>query len=355
VNRTKNTSGIEDFDALNSQSPLGNFFQSRQFYEILKLADRAPFFLTASEARSAGLLAYTLPDTRFISRFFPNLIVYYGPILGKNANSNTLDNLLRQLKKEAQKRGAVRVDIRTPCPFREMHNVFVKNGYVRYDPGGEYSVVINLTKDENTLWREMNSGARRDVKRAIQSSVKIKEVADKRDLCSFYEIYVRTARRRNFVPYSFDFFNAIRLKLEPSGVAKSFLAWRGGIPIAGILNTIYNDQSVVFINASLREYWNHRPNHLLHWHSICWSKNEAKAKTFKLYHLPKSRSLKNGIDYYSFKTSLGGNLIHECYFYYKIVSQIKWQVLETPSKLLQIGNAIRILQHAQRMRKSGIA
>lgn len=350
VNKTKDRSRIRDFEALNARSPLGSFFQSREFYEVLKLANRDPFFVTASKERDAGLLAYNFPDTRFISRFFPNLIVYYGPVLGRNADSNNLDNLLRDLDIEAQKRGAVRVDIRTQCLFRKMHNIFVKNRYVRYDPGGEYSVIIDLTKDQNTLWREMTKRARRSIKRAIKNNVKIREVTSKRDLYGFYKIYVSTTRRRNFAPYSFSFFDSIRLKLERSGVAKFFLAWHGGRPIASILITIYNGQSVVFINASLKEYWGLCPNHLLHWHSICWSKSEAKANTFKLYHLPKSKP-KSGIDYHSFKTSFGGNLIHECYFYYKIVSQIKWQVLETLSKLLQVGNAIRILRRVQRKLK----
>ena len=328
---------IRDLELLNKQYDLGNFFQSREFYEVLRLANLNPFIITASKPKlSAGLLAYTLPGRPIVSHFFPNLIVYYGPILAENADKNALDILLRNLDSEAEERRAIRVDIRTPSPFCELHNVFEKNGYVRYDPGGEYSIIIDLTRDEDTLWSEMRRNTRRAIRKAAEKKVKIREVATERDVRSFYEIYASTAERRKFTPYPFSFLDAFRFKLEPKGVAKFFLAWYRGRPIAGILNTIYNGQSVPFIAASLKEYWKLYPNHLLFWHSICWSKVEAKAEIFKLYHLPRSRSAKNGIDYHMFKTSFGGKLVRECAFYYKVISPFRLQLLESIGRLLHV-------------------
>lgn len=338
VNIMQTSNRIRDFELLNKQHPTGNFFQSHEFYDVLKLANLKPFIVVTSEREvNGGLLAYTLPNPSFISRFFPNLIVYYGPILADTTNLNTLDMLLNNLDLEMRRCGIVQVDIRAPFPYCKLNDIFTQNEYVRYDPGGEYSIIIDLAEDENALWKKTKRLARRSIKRAIKSNVKVTEVASERDLHSFHEIYISTAERRNFVPYSFSFFNAFRLKLEPRGVAKFFIAWHGSKPIAGILNTIYNGQSVPFINASLDEYWKLCPNHLLFWHSMCWSKVEAKAKTFKLYHLPKSKSPKNVIDYYSFKTLFGGDLIHECSFYRKIVSPIKLQILEKAGKLLHLG------------------
>ena len=333
------------------QSPLGNFFQSPEFYDVLRLANRNPFILTAPEQDcTAGLLAYTSPDFRLVSQLrllsqlFHNLTVYYGPILAKTTNSNAVDMLLSDLDSEARKQDAVRVDIRTPFPPSTLNDVFEQNGYIRYDPGGEYSVIIDLTKDEDTLWKEMKRSARENIKKTIQKNVKIKEVDNEQELRSFHQIYLSTAERRDFTPYSFSFFNALRLKCQPKGIAKFFLAWHGEKPIAGILNIVYNGQSVPFIAASLKDYWKPSPNHLLFWHSICWSKVEAKAQTFKLYHLPKSKCPKNGIDYYTFKTCFGGDLIRECSFYYKVISPFKLQLLEKGSRLLREGHVRQILR-----------
>lgn len=324
---------------------MGNFFQSPEFYEVLNLANQHPFVVTVSERECmAGLLAYTLPESSLVSQFFPSLMVYYGPILTKDTNSNSLDTLLSNLDSEARKRGAVRVDIRTPFPACTLNNVFEQNGYVRYDPGGEYSVIIDLTKDENTLWEEMKKFARQNIKKAIRRNVKIKEVANEQELRSFHQIYLHTAERRDFIPYSLSFFNALKLKLQPKGIAKFFLAWHGEKPIAGILNIVYNGHFVPFIAASLKDYWKLSPNHLLFWHSICWSKVETKAQTFKLYHLPKSKYPKNGIDYYTFKTCFGGDLIRECSFYYKVISPLKLQLLERVSSLLRVGNVRQIIR-----------
>ena len=205
-------------------------------------------------------------------------------------------------------------------------------------------MIIDLAKDENTLWKEMKKFARQNVKKAIQRNVKIREVANEQELRSFHQIYLHTAERRDFIPYSFSFFNALRSKFQPKGIAKFFLAWHGKKPIAGILNVVYNGQSVPFIAASLKDYWKLSPNHLLFWHSICWSKVEAKAQTFKLYHLPKSKCPKNGIDYYSFKTCFGGDLVRECSFYYKVISPLKLQLLEKVSRLLRVGHVKQILR-----------
>jgi hypothetical protein len=285
-----------------------------------------------------ALLSYTALDSPLVMRFFPSLTVYYGPILGKDANPKALDILLDNLNKEARRRAAVRLDIRTPFSCHTLNDLFEKNGYIRYNPGGEYSVLIDLNKDENELWKEMKNMARSCVRNAIRNNVEIKEIQDEQDLRSFYEIYLETAERRKFLPYPLNFFKAFRLKLEPKGVCKFFLSWHNGIPIAGILNTIYHGQSIPLIQASLYNFWHLHPNHLLYWHSICWSKVVANAKIFKLYHLPQFPP-KAGIDYYTFKTSFGGRLIQECAFYYKIFPSFRQQFL---NKLGNIQNKIGV-------------
>lgn len=345
MKRTQNSTRIRDFELLNKQSPLGNFFQSREFYEALNLANQHPFLVTTSERElSGGLLAYTFDAPLFIPRIFPALMVYYGPVLAENAGPNTLGTLLRNLDSEARKRGAVRVDIRTPFPPPTLNDVFLQNGYTRFNPGGEYSVIIDLAKDENTLWSEMRRSTRRAIKKAIQRNVEIKEVANYQDLCSFYQIYLHLAQRRHFAPRSFSLLNALKSKLQPKGITKFFLAWHGEKPIAGILNVIYNGQSIPFLAASLKDYWNLFPNHLLFWHSIRWSKVKAKVQIFKLYHLPKAEDHKSGINYRPFKTSFGGDLIRECSFYYKNISPLKLQILEKTTRLFRAANFGQILR-----------
>lgn len=163
---------------------MGNFFQSPEFYNVLTLAYQNPFVVTAPERdRVAGLLAYVLPEhSSLVSKFFPSLMVYYGPILAEDANLNAVDALLRALDSEARKQGALGVTMRTPFPPRKLNDVFGQNGYSRYDPGGEYSVIIDLAKDENALWKEMKRLTRRCIKKAIKRDVKIKEVTNEQEL-----------------------------------------------------------------------------------------------------------------------------------------------------------------------------
>lgn len=337
MKKTETHSEIRDFELMNKQSPLGNFFQSCEYYNALRFANSDPFFVTADKRGvKGGLLAFTPPTAPFIKRMFPSLMVYYGPVLDKDSDPKVLDVLLNKLDSEARKRHAMRVDFRTPFPPSDLNKIFVQNGYHRFDPGGEYSVIIDLKKSETALWKEMKRFTKENIKKAKRKNVEIKEVNDEYELRRFYQIYSSTARRRNFVPHPFGLFKCLFSESQPKGTCKFFMAWLGTKPIAIILNFIYNGQCTPFINASLRKYWNFSPNHLLFWHSICWSKVKTKAQTFKIYHLPKTKCRINGIDYFTFKTSFGGDLIRECSFYYKNISPFKFRLLRAINKFSRL-------------------
>ena len=344
---------LEDFERPSKQSPQGNFFQSVEFYHVLKKAKLNPFVLTVCDRECvSGLLAYEERgwESAHYLRHFRNIIhmrhfrkvkVLYGPIVTQKANSNALDVLLAKLD---SKQGILEVDVRAPFPPWVFDDAFRRNGYYRQDLGGEHSVVIDLTKDENILWKEMRESTRRNIKKAIQRNVKIEEVSDEQGLRRFYQIYLHTAQRNNFVPYSYIFFHALK-SLQSKGLTKFFLVWHHKKAIAGILNTVYNGESIYYIGGSLREHWALRPNHLLFWHSIQWSKMEAKAQTYKLYYLLKPRRQKTGAqrDWHTFKTSFGGDIIHERTFYLKVISPIKLLILKSGRRLLQATRLTRLL------------
>jgi lipid II:glycine glycyltransferase (peptidoglycan interpeptide bridge formation enzyme) len=112
------------------------------------------------------------------------------------------------------------------------------------------------------------------------------------------------------------------------------MAWWKDKPIGGILNTFYKEESVPYVACSLSRFWDFHPNHVLFWHSIRWSKEVAGSSVFKIYHIPPKRERVQGIDYYTFKTSFGGRLVEECTFYEKIVSPVKFKILQVLVRLM---------------------
>jgi lipid II:glycine glycyltransferase (peptidoglycan interpeptide bridge formation enzyme) len=238
-----------------------------------------------------------------------------------------LDQLFERLHSRLKAERAVTLDITAPFPFPHNYEIFCRNGYIsETEAKGECSVIIDLQSDVDFLWKGVRRFARRNIKRAIEEGVEVKGIKNEMELRDFHRIYRDTCNRRGFQPSPYRMFEAFWKELEPRGKSKFFLAWWKNIPIAGILNTFYGEQSVPYIACSLNRFWNLHPNHLLFWHSIKWSKEVAGSSVFKLYHLPARRERVQGIDYFTFKTCFGGSLIEECSFYRKTFSPVRFKI-----------------------------
>jgi len=193
---------------------------------------------------------------------------------------------------------------------------------------GEYSVFIDLQKDMDTLWKGMKRFAKRSIKKAIDKGVRVRNVETEMELHQFFNVYRQTAARRGFYPFPYRLFSALWTQLEPKGLVKFFVAWLGKQPIGGILNTFYEKESVPYIACSLKRFWDYCPNHLLFYHSLKWSKEVADSSTFKVYHLPSKRERGQGIDYYTFKTCFGGDLVEERTIYHKIIAPTRFRLAQ---------------------------
>jgi len=328
---------IFGLERLNDQMPTGNIFQSREFYEIYRQIGWNPFALVVAEGRKhlGGLLCHIPKGSFYVSRLFPWIFVDSGPILDRDSGIQILDLLLKSLDVSARRYGGTRVDIRAPFPFPEQYEIFRRNSYGRRDSDGEYSVLIDLTKDLDDLWKDLKRGCRKRIKASIRNRVHVENVETLQDLKSLYQIYLTTAKRRLFIPYPFSFFRTMWIRLKPKRLAQFFLAWHEGKPIAGRINVIHNGKVTTFISCSLSEFWKLSPNHILMWHSICRSKEDVRARMFDIFHLPCKKDAEGKVDYYTFKTSFGGTLIRESSYYFRIISQSKYRLVQGMTKNLE--------------------
>ena len=341
------TESVSDYKCFSENSSLLNVFQSLEFLQLWRKIGWNPFVLTAvnGKNRYGGLLAYVPHSIPIISQFFLRIIVYFGPILEPRNNPEVLDLLLDSLCTKARQQGAMRVDVRAPILFPNQDEVFAQNGFVKFNPGGEYSIRINLRKRIDALWNEVKSGCRKRIKRAIRKGILVKRIETLQELREFYQMYLMTARRRDFFPYPFRFFKVAWERLEPQGLAQLFIVSYNQSVIAGRINVRFGGKVTTFISCSLKEFWHLNVNHMLLWHSIIRSKEE-NAEIFTIIHLQHSKPKNpNEIDYYTFKTSFGGSLVKESAFYYRVVSPMKFQLLRGISNLLE-----KYAQNLQRIR-----
>jgi lipid II:glycine glycyltransferase (peptidoglycan interpeptide bridge formation enzyme) len=320
---------LENYPAIN-----GNFFQSREFYNVLKTIGWKTFIIQFKKNESKGDVVAFAPKTiPIFDDLFSRFMIYYGPATGKNLDLNILDDLLKEICNEAYRRNAINLHIRTPFPFPYGYEIFRKNGFIRKYEGGEYSCIIDIHNDQQELWSKMSRNARRNVKKAQKKGLKIKSVEVESELYDFYKAYAHTSNRRGFNPHPYSFFKILWEKLEPKGEVKFFVVvWEEKV-IAGIINIISSQEVVPYILGSYQKFWNLSPNHLLIWHSMCWAKDIPGASIYKLYHLPPKKDPTQEIDYYTFKSSFGGRLINECTFYNKIISPMKYYISKKIEKI----------------------
>lgn len=170
----------------------------------------------------------------------------------------------------------------------------------------------------------------RSVKKAVKSSVKIREGCLEQDLKQFYYIHAITRRRQGLPIQPYKFFRNMWEVLYPRGYFTLLLAELDGKAIAGIVLFKFKDIVSFEHGASIPKYLAVRPNHLLLWTGIEMACSEG-------YHyfdfgktLPENKGLLD------FKRRWGAKMYDLPYFYYPQVKGVmSLEEKDLRNKLLQ--------------------
>jgi hypothetical protein len=84
-----------------------------------------------------------------------------------------------------------------------------------------------------------------------------------------------TATRQDFSPYPLHYFHAMWRLLEPTGNLKLFLALLGDEVVSGQLIVPFGDTVINKMSVWSGSHGSKRPNEVLQWHSIEWSKRNG--------------------------------------------------------------------------------
>ena len=331
---------VDELGVFNNAAEMGNIFQSKEFYEILRDTGWKPSVCLARGDKgdiAGSVLAFNPPvPVPVLSRFFSSTYVVFGPVLAEEQDSAALGALLGLLETKAKHSNSILVNVKVP--FGESHEAtFQKHGFARLSPlTADCSVLIDLSKSEEDLWKELAGRCRTAIRKAEKSEIKIAEVKTIEELHEYYKMYLTLTKRGNAYPYPFKFFESILTRLVPLNMARFFLAYYQENPVAGVTILVGNGKAMYFNGVSLFEYRNLGVNNMLIWHSICWSKDVAGARIFDLYGIPSSKEYGGEVEVgsYNFKTSFGGEIIHECAFYEKIFSSLRYHLLRLGIRML---------------------
>lgn len=149
----------------------------------------------------------------------------------------------------------------------------------------EYTLVIDLTKNEEEILAQMKQKGRYNVRLAEKKGVKIVETdltnsqEIRQNSEKFYKILQETTSRDEFKGHDEDFYRHMIEILGQQNMAQLYLAEYDGETIAGIIVSFYKDTATYYYGASSDKYRNVMAPYLLQWHAI----KEAKKRGMKLY------------------------------------------------------------------------
>ena len=119
-------------------------------------------------------------------------------------------------------------------------------------------------KTKEALWQNLRKTTRHEIKKAQDQNLQIKKCETKKEISSFYDLYIKSAKKHRVPAYPFSFFNYFL----NSPNSEIILAEHKNKIIAGSVFLFYDKFIHYFLNASDEKYKNLGANHLVLWSQV---------------------------------------------------------------------------------------
>jgi len=205
----------------------------------------------------------------------------HGPLISKNWE-NSFSDLLKYLRELAKKE---KVDFIRISPLDKKSDdkiaLFRRLGFrkapIHMHP--ELSWLLDLQLSEEELLKNMKKRTRYSINKAQKDGVEIISSTDSKDIEDFYKIYIETAKRQIFVPFSKDYVKKEFEIFNKQGKIMLFFAKYKGEIITTAMIIYSNGSGFYHHGASIRSRSSITSSEYLQWGAIL----EAKKRGLKLY------------------------------------------------------------------------
>ncbi len=276
--------GSARWDALCAESHAAWLFHTSCWLPILKIED-VSFAVVDSEGTPLSLVGIGAPQNRTADELWlSNLRAGIAHMDGLSVElQHELDKFaLSEVQRIAMSRRALRIDWELPStpPGPEALVSALKQSGYQYDVWP--SKVVDLTLDEDALWKDYRKGCRSVIRRAQRLGVTVHEVTDDSGVATFVDIHSRRMRSIGAVSSAPDVFMEMWQSLAPSGQCEILLACLpSGVPVSGILLLRYKDMVYYHAACSDPDHMEAGGNTLLVHDALL----HAKSKGATLFHM----------------------------------------------------------------------
>jgi lipid II:glycine glycyltransferase (peptidoglycan interpeptide bridge formation enzyme) len=205
-----------------------------------------------------------------LGKLFNRFIITGGPlILSEELNVTT--PLLRKLDNIITKR-VIFTQFRNLFPTTLIKKDFLEQGY-NFEEHLNY--LINLTKNEETLWNEINPKRRNEIRKAEKTGTTVSLITRETQLNDSYKILCEVYSRARLPLLEFGIFKRAFEKSFDNEGFKAFAAFNSGNLIGTMYTLCYKGTIYDWYAGSCGKYYNKYPNDLISWEVFLWGKKNG--------------------------------------------------------------------------------
>jgi len=169
----------------------------------------------------------------------------------------------------------------------------------------EITWILDISKDEETLLREMRKTHRNLIRRAGKDGVEILKSAAEDYLKHFYDIHMETVQRHGFVPFSYDYIKAELDSFKRDDQILIFNARYQEKIISSAIIVFYGNEAFYHHGASSSAYSKVPSSYLTLWEAILEAKRRGATK-FNFYGIVDNNPKHPWFGLSQFKKGFGG-------------------------------------------------
>ena len=213
----------KEWDKFVTSHEESNFLQSWDFYEFHK--KRGEEIVRRIAEKDGKIVAAYAGEVEHAKRG-RHMAIAGGPILDWS-DKTVVKSVFKDIREQGKKLNCVFVRVRPQCENNEENEkVFRENGLKKAPMylSVEYAGVLDLNKTEDEIMVGMRQRLRRALRKAAKNNIIVEKSTDPKDIHTFYEIQLQTAKRHDFYAFSEDFLTKQFEAFAPNGEAVLYTA-----------------------------------------------------------------------------------------------------------------------------------
>ena len=282
--------------------PQGNIFQTPEMYDVYTSTKHyEPLLLAAlSDTGTVRGLLLAVLQREFdglLGRMTARSVVWGGPLIA-NGDDSILDLLLCAYEEKIRTR-VLYTQFRNSWDVNSLKPTFLK---LKYSYNEHLNIVVDLTKPEQSLWNEIHSKRRNEIRKAYKEGIEVRELTEEYQIDACYEILKGVYSHAGLPLADKTMFDAAFRTLSPQQMVKYFGAFSDDTLIGVICILAYKDLLYDWYAGSRFEYLRKYPNDVLPWEVFKW----GKANGYSTFDFGGAGSPKKDYGVRRFKQKFGG-------------------------------------------------